>query len=79
MKKYATLAVLALGFVSVSGAFVQTHAALAVSGVNDTVVTDTTKKTGLTVADTVVNDTAKQTKPAFAVADTVVTDTVKKA
>lgn len=79
MKKYATLAVWALGFVSMSGAFMQSNAASSNVSVNDTIVNDSTEKTSFNLNDTVVTDTAEKATPAFALNDTVVNDTVAKA
>lgn len=88
MKKFSVLAVLALGVISVSGAFAGNNSVFASASsadtiVNDTVAKDTTAKS-IALNDTVVpaDTTSKDTAaPAFGLSlnDTVVpADTVKK-
>ena len=79
MKKFAVAAVLALGFVSMSGAFVKANPLAGQSCLNDTVKTDTVAVPDSVpaLADTVTTDTATTAEPAFALNDTIVQDTVK--
>lgn len=79
MKKFAVAAVLALGFVSMSGAFVEVNPVQVQAGLADTVTTDTVAVPDSVPAltDTVTTDTVKTVEPAFALNDTIVQDTVK--